>query len=165
MPATTQQQFREILDDAWKCDYADAAECHHCEQLIARIQNLWDRDHQFFASAIPSPQNREEAREVAKVLRMAERAMTMILKVAAKSVAKGYMVNGLDWLIPSIYEARKLIVLPIARRMAARDIEGRDPHKIAHQLVSEVRFEDGRAIITEKMAEGFPNPFEAEPVA
>jgi hypothetical protein len=164
MPATA-EQFQQIRDEAWKCDYVDALECHNCEKLIERVLALWDRDHLLFASTVPSPHNRDQTRENAAVLRLAEQAMTSILERAAKSLAKGYMVEGLERLIACICEVRVLIVLPMARRMAVRDPDRRDANEIAQLLVKQVRFQDGRAIVTEKVAEGFPNPFEAEGAA
>jgi hypothetical protein len=158
----TCQQFQEILDEPWKADHADAEECGRCEDQIARIQALWNADRPFFASAVPSANNREETRRIASVLRTAERTMTEALVRATQLVKAGYTVKDADALLACLAEVRYQIVLPLARMIAARDPDGRTPEQIAQFLLRRVRFLDGRPVITEDVAAELPCPFEPE---
>jgi hypothetical protein len=160
---TSCEQFKGIREEAWMTEHADAMECRKVEDLIDRVHGLWDKHRQFFASIVSGSVNRETARLTAAVLRMAEEAMAAVVQRAMKSVAGGYTVDGLDRLLTCLHEARSLIVRPIARRMSERDPEGRTPDQIVQLLMRHVRFQEGRAVITEEVAAEFPCPFDPEP--
>ena len=158
----TRQQFQEINEEAWKHHHADAMECRTIEGLISRIARLWDSDGPYFAGVVPGSIGREDARHVASVLRAAEQAMSATVHRAMRSVAKGYTVEGLSRLLACLHEVRSLIVRPMARRMSERDPEGRSPDQIIQLLMQRVRFQDGRAIISEDVAAELPCPFDPE---
>jgi hypothetical protein len=139
-------------------------ECRTIESLISRVGRLWDSDGPYFSSVVPGSVAREDARDIASVLRAAEHAMSVIVQRAMTSVTKGYTVDGLDRLIACLNEVRSLIVRPMARRMSERDPQGRTPDQITQLLMRRVRFQDGRAIISEDVAAELPCPFDAEPM-
>jgi len=159
----TWQQFQEISEEAWKHNHAEAMECRMIESLISRVDRLWDADGPYFSSVVPGAVPRENARNIASVLRAAEQAMSAIVQRAMKSVAKGYTVDGLDRLIACLNEVRSLIIRTMARRMSERDPEGRTPDQINQILMRQVRFQDGRAVISEDVAAELPCPFDPEP--
>lgn len=159
---TTCQQFQEIRDQSLS-EHAEAMACRDCESTIARIRDLWDKDRAFFASVVPGSMSRDRSREVTATLRMAEGAMTATLKCAMHSVAKGYSVDGLEWLLACLSEVRTLLARPLARLIAARDPGGGSVDEIAHALVRRARFVDGRPIVTEQIAAEFDCPLQPEP--
>lgn len=138
MPITA-RQFQAVRDDAWMPEHAAAMECRTREDLITRVHELWDDTRQLFASVVPESLSRDAVRETASVLRMAGQALSATVQRAARSVAKGYVVEGLDVLLACQAEARALIALPVARVMAARDPDRRTPEQIAHLLVRRAR--------------------------
>lgn len=158
----TAEQFRAIRDEAWKRSHLDAMECRACEDLIARVQNLWDKDRTYFSSAVPGCHDRETTRAIASALRSAETAMTVVIQRALASVARGYSVDGLNGLLAILQEARLLLAMPISRRFAERDPDGRSASEFASLLVHRARFQDGRPVITQELAAELPCPYEPE---
>jgi hypothetical protein len=159
----TEQQFQLIRDEAWKADHAEAMDCHRAEDLIVRVLRLWDDHQHYFTSHVPGSMDRTATREMFSTLRIAEQAVMATLKRAMASVEKGFSVVGMDKLIPLLFEVREQLLLPMARRMAQRDTDGRSASEIARLLLRRVRFEDGRPVITEADVVDLPCPYDPEP--
>ncbi|MDB5295612.1 MAG: hypothetical protein JWO31_1595 [Phycisphaerales bacterium] len=155
----TDQDFAAVRDEAGRTDPADADYRKLTEDLIARVTALWDRDRVYLASVVPGSPDREAIRNAARTLRMVEQTLSAVLSRAGRSFAVGYTVAGTDKLQACLAEARELSVMPVARRMAAVDPDGRPAEQLAHFIVRNARFTQGRAVITEELAAELPDPY------
>lgn len=157
------QDFEQIRDSAAALDpmmeAADAARA-----LVARVLELWNQQQPYLVSGVPGG-DRDKRRAVASTLRAAEGAMGQVLVLGAMVSRAGHCVEGLDQVVAAHLEARKLLTLPLARRMAERDPEGRTAEDLATLIVRAARFDSGRPVITEQLAETLPCPFDPEPEA
>jgi hypothetical protein len=110
------------------------------------------------------PPSRNEMRDVAAMLRAAERAMGSVIGFAREQQSLGADLKRLERLIACRQEARGMILMPTARQMSERDPEQRTPTQIRDLLLDRVEFSKGRPVISAELANELPCPFDPEPV-
>jgi hypothetical protein len=161
----TSSQAIEATDQDWKADQEEAANCapFDVDSLVDRVVRRWKSACIGYRAIADGPrQNRVANRSLAASLRAAEQAMVAVVSAALRVYTEGYTVRRMPELMKAIARCRWLAVLPVARRMAARDDLGRSASDIAALITLRAQFVDGRAVIDQSLASELPSPYATE---
>lgn len=158
------EKVRDEADEAWRAQTSapDAKQQEKAQELTIVCIALW-RATKDGLCTFP-PRDRRSNREVARMLRIAEQAMTSVLDLANAQARSGAALTFVSRLAEAVREVRGIILMPTARQMAARDPRQRAPEELRDLLLQQVKFTDGRPLIPSDLAEEVPYPLDPEPV-
>jgi len=162
MEYTTAQDLA-TTEQAWKTDREKALDCPHfdMQSLVDGVLDRWRSASIGYRAMAYAQMDRAKNLSLARSLREAEQTLFAVVSAAFPSYREGYG-HRMDELAVALMRCRMLIVLPVAKRMAARDEMGRSADDIASLLAREAQFIDGRAVINQALAGELPSPYKTE---
>lgn len=163
MEQTTTLEDIATTDRAWKADRTEAISCSEfdVQSLVDRVLDRWRSACIGYRAMAYAQLDRAKSIILARSLREAEQTLFAVVTAAFPLYQAGYG-RRMEELFVAILRCRKLIVLPVAKRMAERDEMGRSENQIAHLLAQKAQFINGRAVIDQALASELPSPYKTE---
>lgn len=159
----TTEHYLATPDQTWKDLRNEAATCPSYDLLSLANRTLacWKSAVLGYRAMSYARLSREQNRSLARDLRDAEQAIVAVAMAVLAAQQEGH-TQQLYGLISAMRRCHFFIALPIAKRIADNDDQGRDADKIAWLLAQKAQFVDGRLVIDEALAADLPSPYKVE---
>jgi len=159
MEHTTEQEMA-TTDQAWKSLREEATTCpeYDVKSLVGTAMARWKSASIGYRAMAYAQLNGNNTRILARSLREAEQSLGAVLALAFP-VCRKNDDRGVLELMGAHMRCQFYIALPVARRMAEQDDQGRSADEFAWFVAEKAPFLDGRPVIDQALASELSCPY------